>query len=455
MRKIKIIKSPRFILTSVIIFFSVILLLSLPVLFNYNSIQNIIEKRVLSEFKINLKILDDISLKIFPKPHYLVKKANLDLNIENDKSSIIGTKNLKIFIPISRIYFKSNLEFTGIEIEKANIYFNMNDVLDFRNHLYYKINKPIYIDKSKFFLLDKDKKTILISPIKKMKYLINKKNNSKQLTIKGNIFDVNYHSLWKRNYDEPNKTLNQIIFKNPNLSIKNIFLLNDNSNFSGKSSIKFLNEDIIINYLMKDNKIIINSPNENNNQKIKFNSKIELHPFFFDATINIDQKDINFLTDNLLSIILNTNEEYLGNINGKLTLTVNNLKNSIINNGNISLSVKEKAIKLEKSLFEIKDIGKIKSEFRYYVNKGDLIFASKNILEIKDKKKFARKFQISSKSIKNINKIYFDLEKNIDNGEIFIFNIYLNKIDTDSSSENIYFIKNIQKLRALIKNILS
>ena len=455
MRKRKKIDSSKIILPSIIVFFTVILFLSLPVLFNYNNLQNKIEKKFYSEFKINLKILGDISFKFFPRPHYLVNKANLDLNIEDDKSSIIEIKNLKIFIPTNKIYSKTEINIEGFEIHNTNIYFNIKDILDFRNHLYYKINKPIYIKKSKLFLLDKNKKTILISPIKKIKYLINNKNNSKELKIKGNIFDVDYYSFWKRDYDNPNKTLNEIRLKNPNLFIKNFFSFKGKLFFKGKSSINFLNEDIIINYLMKDSKIYIDSPNQNSGQKIKLNSKIELDPFFFDAKINIDQKDTNFLIDNLLSIILNSKEEYLGNMNGNLTLVVNNLKNSIINNGNINLSIKEKVIKLEKSLFEIKGIGKIRSDFRYYENKGDLIFASENILEITNKKEFSRKFQVNSKSVKNINKIYFDLEKNIDNGEISISNIYLNKIETENFSEEYYIIKNIQILKALVRNILS
>ena len=112
-RKNKI--SSKIILSSVVIFFSIILFLSLPVLFNYNSIQNVIEKKISSEFKINLKINGDIALKVFPRPHYLVKKANLDLNIESDNSSIIETSNLKIFIPIRKIYSKSNIEINEIE----------------------------------------------------------------------------------------------------------------------------------------------------------------------------------------------------------------------------------------------------------------------------------------------------------------------------------------------------
>jgi len=455
MSKRKKFNSPKFILSSIIVFFTTILLLSLPVLYNYKSIQNIIEKKVFSEFKINLKILDDISFKIFPRPHYLVKKANLDLNIENDQSSIIETKNLKVYIPIKKIYSKSNLIIEGIEIEKANVYFKIEDVLNFRNHLYYKINKPIYVKNSKFFLLDKNNKTIFISPITKIKYLINKHNNSKELNIKGNIFDINYDSYWKRSYDNPKKSLNEIKLKNPNILIENLFSFKDNSNFGGKVSIKFLNEYIIFNYLIKDKEIIINSPNENKKQKIKLNSKIELEPFFFDAIINIDQKDTYFLIDNFLNIILNLNEENLLNINGKLTLVFNNLKNSIVNNGKINLSIKEKKIKLENSLFELKGIGKIRSDFRYYEDQGDLIFRSENIFEITNKKEFSRKFQLSSDIVRNINRIYFDLEKNIDKDEISVSNIYINKIDTEKFSEEFYVIKNMQVLKKLINKLLS
>ena len=450
-RKNKI--SSKIILSTVVIFFSIILFLSLPVLFNYNSIQNVIEKKVSSEFKINLKINGDIALKVFPRPHYLVKNANLDLNIENDNSSIIETSHLKIFIPIRKIYSRSNIEINGIELENVNIYFNKDDILDFRNHLYYKINKPIHIKKSKFFLLDKNKNTILISPLKKIDYLINKKNNSKQLKINGNIFDVNYSSFWKRNYDNPNETLNEIHLKNPNLNIKNSFSFKNSEDFSGKSSINFLNEDIVIKYQLKNNEIFINSPNTN--QKIKLNSRIELDPFFFDAKIEIDDKDINFFINNLLSIIFNSSEDYLGNINGHVNLEVSNLKNSIINKGNINFSIEEKVIKLEKSLFEIQGIGKIKSEFRYYINNGDLIFTSENIFEIENRKEFSRKFQISSKNLKNVKKIYFNLEKNVDSGEISISNIYINKVDKQNFSEKIYLIQNIQKLKALIRDILS
>ena len=446
-------KFSRFILPSIIIFFSTILFITLPVLLNYNSIQNVIEKKVATDFKINLKILGDISFKIFPGPHYLVEKANLDLNTQNDNSSIIETVDLKIFIPLKKIYSKSKIQINKIEIENANIYFQMKDILDLRKHLYYKINKPIYIKKSNFFLIDQNKQTILISQLKKIKYLIDIKNNSKQFKIDGNIFDVDYFSFWKRSYDNPNKTLNEINIKNPHLDIKNLFLLEDAKKFSGKSIINFLNEKIIINYKFQDNKILVDSPSEN--QNIKFVSKIELDPFYFESKINFDNKDINFFIDYLFSYFFNSEEKYLGNMNGNVSLEISNLKNSLINNGVINFSIEDKLVKLKKSKFEVQDVGNIESKFWYYVNNGDLIFISENMFELKNRKEFSRKFQVSPKLLKNVNKIYFNLEKNIDNGEISISQVYINKIDKEKFSEKIFIIKNVQLFKAFIRDILS
>ncbi len=338
-------------------------------------------------------------------------------------------------------------------MEKTNIYFNKSDILDFRNHLYYKKNKPIFIKKSNFFLLDENKNTILISPLNKVKYLINKKNNYKQFKIHGNLFDVDYTSFWRRNYDDPYKTVNEINLKNPNLKIKNSFLFQDNNNFSGKSLINFLNEKFIINYKLKDNELFINSSEKT--QKIKLNSKIELDPFFLEAKINIDNKNINFLIDNVLNIFFDSKEEYFGNINANISLEINNIKNSIINNGVIDFSIKEKTVKLEKSLFEIQEIGNIKSKFNYYINNGDLIFLSENIFKINNRKEFSRQFQVSQKDLKNVNKIFFNLEKNIDSGELSISQIYINQINKENFSEKVFIINNIQKLKALIREIIS
>ena len=61
MRKRKKIDSSTIVLSSIIVIFTIIIFLSLPVLFNYKSLQSEIEKKFISDFKIKLKILDDIN----------------------------------------------------------------------------------------------------------------------------------------------------------------------------------------------------------------------------------------------------------------------------------------------------------------------------------------------------------------------------------------------------------
>ena len=53
----------------------------------------------------------------------------------------------------------------------------------------------------------------------------------------------------------------------------NFFSYNDKSNFGGRSSINFLNEYIIFNYLKKDKKIFINSLDKEENHKIPYSNK--------------------------------------------------------------------------------------------------------------------------------------------------------------------------------------
>ena len=77
------------------------------------------------------------------------------------------------------------------------------------------------------------------------------------------------------------------------------------------------------------------------------------------------------------------------------------------------------------------------------------------MFELKNRKEFSRKFQVSSKLLKNVNKIYFNLEKNIDNGEISISQVYINEIDNEKFSEKIFIIKNIQLFKAFIREILT
>ena len=441
------------ILTLILFFFTTIIFLSIPVLFNYKSIEKEIEKKIYNDFKINLTILDEMKYGFFPKPHLIIKKAILNINNEKKNLSDIESKDLKIFIPIKNIYSKSDIKISSIEIKETNFNFVIDDFKEFRNHLYYRINKPIRIKNSKFFYLDKKKKVIIISPINSLNYLIDKKREFKQLKINGNIFDTNFASSWKRYYDKPKNSKSEINFKNPNIAIESFLEIKEDSNYNGNINFKFLKENLNFDYSFGDDKITISS-NKNKNQEIKIDSKIDLNPFYLNGKITFTNKNMEFVIDNILKYLLSMDKELLGNINGEITLNFKNLDNEIIDNGKINLIVNEKSIKILESLFEIQDIGIINSKYIFYENLGEIIFKSENVLEIIDKNEFAKKFQLNSDKVKNIDKIYFDLEKNIDNNEISISNIYLNNLGLENISKEKTTIKNIQVLKSfLYKNL--
>ena len=438
-----------------IIIFTTILYLSIPALFNYESLENVIENKIYKEFSVGIKIQDKISYKVLPKPHLLIKKALIDLNENDKKSSTIETENLKIFLQPGSIYSGPKIKLDKIEITKTNFKFNTKDIKDFRNHMFNKINKPIIINKSKFFYVDEKNEVILISPINFIEYSINLENKFKLLKIKGNLFDTNYQSIWKKYYDDPNQTYNEVKFKNPNLIITNSFDLKNQPNYSGNSLINFLNENISFKYTFNEDKIIINSNPQISNQKIKIFSNINLDPFYFDSKIILTELNYKFLVEYFLNYLINVDKNILENINGKLALYFKDLDNEIIDSGKIDLNIEKKSIKIISSKFKINNIGFINSNFKYYEKEGELIFSSSNELIIENQQEFARKFQLDFDNAKKVKKIYFDLEKIINREEFSVSNISINEFNENKENENSYSISSIQILKSVLRSLIT
>ena len=108
-------------------------------------------------------------------------------------------------------------------------------------------------------------------------------------------------------------------------------------------------------------------------------------------------------------------------------------------------------------MFNIGKIGQIETEIKYTEENGNTIFHSSNSLFIKNKKEFAKKFQVKLDKIKDINVINFKIEKNISSGLISIFDIKINQTG-DAVKNNVksrYNIRNSQELKSLVKNIIN
>ena len=65
--------------------------------------------------------------------------------------------------------------------------------------------------------------------------------------------------------------------------------------------------------------------------------------------------------------------------------------------------------------------------------------------------------QVRPDKVKNINEIYFKVEKNINNRQVSVFDIKINKVEykDKNNSELKYNIRNSQELKSLLKKIIN
>ena len=99
-------------------------------------------------------------------------------------------------------------------------------------------------------------------------------------------------------------------------------------------------------------------------------------------------------------------------------------------------------------------IGIIKSSYSYLIKEGELFFETKNVLNVNNQKELARKFQLNLKKVKNINKVYFDFVRNIDTGDMFLSNIFINDINSQNLLEEIIKTNNMLVLKSTLRDIL-
>ena len=442
------------ILIALSVLFSSLTILSLPALFNFNSKALIIEKNFYKNFKLYLNTSGNISYKPFPKPHLLVENSKINLSKTYENDGLLNIKNLKIYISLKDIYLRTLKNFSAMEISDSNIEIEVSDIIKLREHLYKKVNNTIILNNSKFFLRNKNNEVILISPIKKITNKINNKTKVKNLLIEGKVFGLNFKSDWKRNYNNPKISLHTINFFNPNIEIKNEYKFENSKKFKISTSISIF-QDRLEYILYNDNGVInLFSPSDKKNINFKIQSIIKLNPFFFDGSLLIKNKKIEHIIDNILVKLLLYNEDLLGNLNGNFLLKFQDINNRLLKDGEISLSINERKVNFKKINFDLDKIGDLVSQIDIIENQGSIKFYSKNQLNIKNHIEFAKRFQVSSKKVKKIKQINFDLEREIGKSNFILKNVKVNNINEQNKFNEIFFVKNIQGLRAHIRKIV-
>ena len=157
-----------FVITFISLLFIYLFYLSIPTLYNKTWIQTKLEKQLLKKFKINFSTSYDISYRILPSPHFLIKNSKIFRNNDEKMQKLAEIKKLKIFINQSNFFKKESIDVKKLLIDDANFSFFKKDLifLKERNHKKFS-NKNIFINNSKIFLKNSEDETINIINIKK------------------------------------------------------------------------------------------------------------------------------------------------------------------------------------------------------------------------------------------------------------------------------------------------
>ena len=442
-------RNPFFIIiSSITLIFLLLLYFSIPTFYNYENFDKEIQKKVSKDFKLNLKNISGLTYLMVPFPHFLIEECDIYF-LSDTKEKILKAKHLKINIFSKNLHKKDKIELKSIYINKVDLDLQFIDIKNFYKHLKNTITKPIYIKNSNFFFRDSKKEIISISKIKNFEYFFDFQNKSKKINILGNLFGSDFKFRWSKNYSNPYVSLSDIKFKNPDLNISSTFNKNNEDFTEAKTIIEFLKDNFVFNYKFnKDSIELINDKSSKINHS-KLIGSINLNPFFFDLNLILSGIRIETALNNLFLNLHNTNKSANLSFNGNLKINLNEINNRLFENLIININFSEGKISLHDSSLILKKIGKISfSDPTIYERDNKIFIKSKIKFDVKDQQELFRRFLIPRQNRIDLNKVYFEVEYNVDDEIYYLSNINLNK----NKNVEVVFqeIINIQQLNNLI-----
>ena len=398
-------------------FFLFITYLSIPLLYKVEKIRPVLEKQLLDNFDLNIKLDKKIEYLFLPSPRFKIKNVKFINSINKDK--ILSDKNeISIKINLFNPFIKNNLIIDSVIIHNSIFNLKLSDLEYFKNSFLKKIKKrKIYINLSQFFLIGDENKIISMINVEKGKLYFNK--NLNKLIFNSNIFNTNFNGILSQNFSEESSFINQLFFPDIGLSLKSVSNKNNSNILNGNTVIKIPKSKFQFEHFLSSDKLIIsNSKLENNYARGSINVNIIFDPFYFSIEGDLNKFNfIDFFSSNIFEkndymTFFNLNEK----INGNIKVNINNFDNKLIKSGNIDLEFKNSQIIIDSMDLQIEnnDYFHLDGLISNLRNKNFLTFNSS--INIEDTKKIF--IQIPIPKNKKVKKVklssigHYDFETN-------------------------------------------
>ena len=404
--------------------------LSIPTLYNKDTLQKDITNKLIKEFKINFSLSSNIKYLILPAPHVLVENVKIFDNNLKDPKELSQIKKLKIYISQKNLFEQNDLKINKILIEDANFLVQKKYYGFFDDYLKNQFSKKkIIIKNSNFFLKDKNNGIISMLPIKNINLFYDEEKSANQITAKGKFFKIPFNLKWYKNFEKNVKSVTLIKLKKLDLEIKNESFIKDKK-YSARNNIFFRNIKLYSNFQIQNNLISFNSEDSkivNNN--LDYNGEIYLEPFDMKLEINLDKLNlIKFLTSSF-AFIKSSNLEFLfnKNLSAKIDINSKNVRNKLFDFSKILINFDNGKINFNDSLLISKKIGSLKlNKSKIDLVNEELIFKGSFNFNVINQGKFYSTFQIPKKNRKLLKNIFFDLQLNTFSDKLNINNFKIN-----------------------------
>ena len=446
----------KYIITAISILFAYIFYLLIPLLYDKNWVQNKIVSKLSSEFNINLTNSFDISYRILPKPHYLIRDS---------KTSLAEIKTLNVLISQNNFFNKDSIRINEVFIEEANFSLLSNDLKPLYKDSENKFSKKkIKINDSNVFFKNNLNEVISIIKISNAFLFFDEKNLFNLFDLKGEIFNIPF----KLKYENGLNLRKQIEINASDLKLKviNNFFKKDENLSSGISNISILSSSINTKFNIKDQIAIFQSDGSRiYNSKIDYNGQLAINPFDLNLKINLyDYKISNLFTPNsIINEFIKSGLLFNENISVQTLVNIKSTKkDEIFNEVKLELRILNGKISFDKSVFINNNIGLMEiSNSNLFLDNDRLFLSSSLSIDIKNIDKLYSFLNTSKNSRKNIRNIKLNIIYDFLSNQIELNNIKINDNDVSSQFNNIAegFIdinsNNLTKSRKLLNELIN
>jgi hypothetical protein len=429
--KLIISKFNKYLISFISLLFFYLFYLSIPVLYDKNWVQKNIENQLLKDFKIYFSLSSDISYRILPSPHYLVKDSKI-LKEDDKTETLAEIKNLKVFISQKKFLDKEKMLLKNIKIDNANFILSSNNLKLLKNSSNNKFsNKKIKINKSNIIFKNNLNEIISIIRISEAFLFQNEENLLNLFNLRGEAFNIPFNFNYKKKFNYSGIEEINFIAKKLRLNILNTHNFLENNESKGKNTISFFNSKINTNYKIGNDTIIFNSNKSRiKNSKITYNGNLSVDPFDLNLNINLDNYDLRKLFNNnsVLNELIKTELFFNDNISIRSLIKINpNLKNKIFQNVEIYFNILNKKLNIDKTKFINNKIGLLELENSNLSFEIDRLILNTDILvNIKSSEELFSLLQTNKKFRKPIKNIMINLDYDFLTNKINFNNI---KID--------------------------